>query len=255
MIILVVNDDGVHAPGIASLARALEPLGDVYTVAPDRDRSGASRSLTLNEPIRLRWLTPRICSVQGSPADCVHLAMTGLLSEKPDLVVSGINAGANLGEDVEYSGTVAAAIEGQLSTYSPIAVSLDGHDDKHYGTAARFVLHFIQRMLQDPLPHKTIFNINVPNLPYHELKGSMLTRLGSREAPLPFEKKIDPRGRAFYWIGRPGMPKDMTDDCDFHAVEQGYVSITPLNIELTDQLASVAMQPWMDSFSIEEGEA
>jgi 5'-nucleotidase len=254
MIILVVNDDGVHAPGIQCLARFLEPLGEVYTVAPDRDRSGSSRSLTLNMPIRLQWLSDRVCSVQGSPADCVHLSMTGLLPEKPTIVISGINAGANLADDVEYSGTVAGAIEGQLAELSPIAVSLTGRDLRHYETAARFVFSFVQKIISHPLPSKTIFNINVPDVPYNDLKGSCLTHLGSREAPLKHEQNKDPRGHDIYWIGRPGVPKEEGAGSDFHAIAHGFVSITPLSIELTDKLSVVAMQPWMESFA-SEGEA
>jgi 5'-nucleotidase len=206
MKILISNDDGVHAPGIIALDQAMRTLGDVTVVAPERNRSGASNSLTLDNPIRAHNLDNGFIAVEGTPTDCVHLAITGLLDSEPDMVISGINAGANLGDDVLYSGTVAAAMEGRFLGYPAIAVSLVGEHLKHYQTAARASQLMIEKLLKEPLPADTILNVNVPDVPWKDIRGIQATRLGHRHKSEPVIKVDDPRGRPIYWVGPPGGP-------------------------------------------------
>lgn len=230
---LLSNDDGYLAPGLAVLGRALADLGTVLVVAPDRDRSGASNSLTLDRPLRCRRGENGFYYVNGTPTDCVHLAVTGLMSEEPDMVVSGINRGANLGDDVIYSGTVAAASEGRFLGLPAIAISVVGTEFKHYDSAGRVAHELVSRVLRHPLPPDTILNVNVPDLPYEALQGFRVTRLGRRHKSEPVIKSYDPRGEAVYWIGPAGREADAGAGTDFDAIRQGCVSITPLNLDMT----------------------
>ncbi|MGH8161863.1 MAG: 5'/3'-nucleotidase SurE [Gammaproteobacteria bacterium] len=231
--ILVSNDDGVNASGLAHLAASLAPLGKVTVVAPDRNRSGASNSLTLDTPLRIVRLANGFIAVNGTPTDCVHLAVTGLLDKAPDLVVSGINNGANLGDDVLYSGTVAAAMEGRFLGRPAIAMSLVADEPEHYDTAARVARLLVERLEEMALPHETLLNVNVPDRPWSALAGLRATRLGTRHRAEHTVRTSDPRGRAVYWIGEPGTAADAGVDTDFAAVAAGAVSVTPLTVDLT----------------------
>lgn len=245
MYILVSNDDGYQAPGILALAEALSEIARVTVVAPERDRSGASNSLTLDYPLRMHGTGPHRYRVEGTPTDCVHLAITGLLSEEPDMVVSGINAGANMGDDVLYSGTVAAATEGRFLGLPAIAISLNAFEPRHLATAARVAQLIVQRLSRDPLPSDTILNINVPDLPWHEVQGWEATRLGRRHRAEPVVRDEDPRGRAIYWIGPPGSEEDAGPGTDFYAVRNGYVSVTPIQVDLTRYTALDQVAGWV----------
>jgi 5'-nucleotidase len=253
MKILVSNDDGYRAPGIVCLAEmlaAMPEVAGVTVVAPDRNRSGASNSLTLDAPIRASHHADNgFISVNGTPTDCVHLAVTGLLEETPDMVVSGINEGANLGDDVLYSGTVAAAMEGRFLGRPALALSLvlrHGQGEvAHYPTAGRVAQEMVRLLREHPLPDNTILNVNVPNLPWDNLAGIRPTRLGHRHKSEPIIKSQDPRGQPIYWIGPPGGAKDEGDDTDFYAVKHGYVSVTPLHIDLTRHATLASMASWL----------
>ncbi|MBB6091779.1 5'-nucleotidase [Povalibacter uvarum] len=234
--ILISNDDGYRAEGLRVLRESLAPLAEVTVVAPDRNRSGASNSLTLDVPLRVfPYDTDCHVVVSGTPTDCVHLAISGLFEHEHDMVVSGINEGANLGDDVLYSGTVAAAIEGRFLGLSAIAVSLVTRpgSGQHYATAGRIAAELVMRIQRSPLHQATILNVNVPDLPYEELKGCKATRLGYRHRSEPIVRSEDPRGRPVYWVGPPGVGQDAGDGTDFDAVANGYVSVTPLQIDLT----------------------
>lgn len=249
MRVLVSNDDGVEAPGIRVLARRLAAWGDVTVVAPDRDRSGASNSLTLDQPIRVTDLGEQRYRVAGTPTDCVHLALSGLLDHEPDIVVSGINSAANLGDDVIYSGTVSAAMEGRFLGLPAIAVSLVTRDHKgvHYDTAAQAVLLVLNKLLLDPLPADTILNVNVPDLPWSEIQGFAVTRLGRRHRSAPCIAQTDPRGRPMWWIGPAGDADDEGPGTDFEAVRSGKVSITPIHVDLTRYQALEKVSGWVES--------
>ena len=257
MRVLVSNDDGVDAPGILMLARQLASIGDVVVVAPDRDRSGASNSLTLDQPIRVKRLAEDRFSVAGTPTDCVYLALSGMLKLMPDIVVSGINSAANLGDDVIYLGTVSAAMEGRFLGLPAIAVSLASRDHKgqHYESAAKAVLMLIRRLLVDPLPADTILNVNVPDLPWDGIRGLSVARLGRRHRAPACVEQIDPRGRPMYWIGPPGDAEDDGPGTDFHAVREGYVSITPIHVDLTRYQALEKVGGWVSSLSMQENAA
>lgn len=245
MKILVSNDDGVNAPGIKVLAKALEAVGEITVVAPDRDRSAASHSLTLESPLRATQLENGHISVNGTPTDCVHLAITGWLEQHPDMVVSGINAGSNLGDDVLYSGTVAAAIEGRFLGYPTLAISLVGNGDlTHYETAGICAQKMVNHLMAHPLKKEIILNVNVPDLPLDEIKGFKVTRLGSRHRAEGILQDKDPRGKVIYWIGPVGPGHDAGPGTDFHAIEEGYVSITPLKVDLTDYEQMPAIEEW-----------
>ena len=244
MNILVSNDDGVHAEGIKALAAELRKIANVTVVAPDRNRSAASSSLTLVEPLRPFKLDNGDYCINGTPADCVHLALNGFLSGRVDLVVSGINAGVNLGDDVLYSGTVAAAMEGRHLGLPAVAVSLDGR--QHYETAARVVCELLPKLYGELLNPREILNINVPDIPYEQLKGIKITRQGYRQAAAEVIKQTDPRGESIYWIGPSGLPEDEGEGTDFHAVKNGYVSITPLQADMTAHQSISALQAWLD---------
>lgn len=247
MKILVSNDDGYRARGIRLLKEALAGLAEVTVVAPDRNRSGASNSLTLDVPLRVFESEPRVYYVQGTPTDCVHLAITGLFDYEHDMVVSGINDGANLGDDVLYSGTVAAAIEGRFLGLPAIAVSLCTMPDEesHFETAAAVARQLVAQLVQSSLEPTLILNVNVPNLPLAALRGFRSTRLGYRHRSEPIVPANDPRGRPVYWVGPAGPQQDAGPGTDFEAIAQGYVSVTPLQIDLTRHAALPGLQQWL----------
>ncbi|MFM4805797.1 5'/3'-nucleotidase SurE [Aeromonas bivalvium] len=245
MRILVSNDDGVHAEGIHALSEALRACGEVTVVAPDRNRSGASHSLTLEVPLRVSRIPQTgYHSVKGTPTDCVHLAVNELLSPEPDMVVAGINHGANLGDDVIYSGTVAAATEGRHLGFPSIAISLVGKT--HFASAAHYAVQLVKGLMQFPLPANQILNVNVPDLPLDEIKGIKITRLGNRHRAEAVIRAEDPRGQPIYWIGPPGSQQDAGEGTDFAAIEQGYVSITPLTIDMTAYDSLAGLGAWLD---------
>jgi len=228
------NDDGYLAEGLAALAAALRPYADISVVAPDRNRSAASNSLTLDLPLRAHVADNGFIKVDGTPTDCVHLAITGLLEPEPDMVIAGINHGANMGDDVLYSGTVAAATEGRFLGLPAVAISLVcSEEPKHFATAAEVAVVLLKRLLAKPLPQDTLLNVNVPDVALEDLKGYRATRLGQRHKSEPVIKQSDPRGRAIYWVGPPGAEQDAGPGTDFDAVSAGYVSITPLQLDLT----------------------
>lgn len=245
MKILVSNDDGYLATGINVLTDALAEVADVVVVAPDRNRSAASNSLTLNDPLRVSKVAEGRYRVNGTPSDCVHLALTGFLDEEPDLVVSGINHGANLGDDVIYSGTVAAAMEGRFLGYPTIAVSLVGHQLKHFDTAARVATELVQRLQRQSLPSDIILNVNVPDRAYEDLTGIVVARLGFRHKSEPVVKSQDPHGRTIFWVGPAGAGQDAGEDTDFHALERGAVAVTPLKVDLTRHEALPQLREWL----------
>lgn len=240
--ILISNDDGVYAKGIVTLAEAMKKIATIEVVAPDRNRSGASNSLTLTAPLHLKKLENGFVSVEGTPTDCVHVAITGLLTSMPDMVIAGINAGANLGDDVWYSGTVAAAMEGRFLGLPAIAMSLAG--EVFYETAAQVASDLVHHILKDPLPAATILNVNVPDVPFEELRGYEITRLGTRHCAAPTIKQMDPRGHEIYWVGPPGAEQDAGVGTDFHAIRQNKVSITPLRVDLTHYEAFDILSSW-----------
>ncbi|MGX9461920.1 5'/3'-nucleotidase SurE [Shewanella sp. A14] len=231
--ILVSNDDGVDALGIIALSNALSEFAQVLTVGPDRNCSGASNSLTLTNPLRINNLKNGYISVSGTPTDCVHLAIRELCQTEPDIVVSGINAGANMGDDTLYSGTVAAAMEGRFLGLPAIAVSLVGKSLNHYDTAAVFAAKIVKGLLDHPISRDQILNVNVPDLPVAQIKGIKVTRLGARHKAEGMIKTQDPAGKDIYWLGPVGSEQDAGDGTDFDAVSAGYVSITPLTVDLT----------------------
>jgi 5'-nucleotidase len=247
MHILITNDDGYLAPGIRILAETLATVARISVVAPDRNKSGASNSLTLMRPLRAEMTPLGYYSVDGTPTDCVHLAISGLLDDKPDMVVSGINAGANLGDDVLYSGTVAAATEGRFLGLPAIAVSLVGRPAQHYETAAEVVRQIIQNLIDDPLPEDTILNVNVPDLLSNELEGITATRLGFRHKAEPSIQQFDPYGAPIYWVGPPGEAQDAGVGTDFYTVEHNQVSVTPLQIDLTRHNSIPPLQQWLSN--------
>lgn len=247
MKILVSNDDGYRSRGIRLLKEALASLAEVTVVAPDRNRSGASNSLTLDVPLRVFESEPGVYYVQGTPTDCVHLAISGLFDYDHDMVVSGINDGANLGDDVLYSGTVAAAIEGRFLGLPTIAISLCTVPDAeaHFETAAQVARQLVGQLMRSPLEPTLILNVNVPNVPSAALKGLRGTRLGFRHRSEPILPAHDPRGRPVYWVGPAGPQQDAGPGTDFEAVAEGYVSVTPLQIDLTRHAALPALQSWL----------
>jgi 5'-nucleotidase len=263
MRVLLSNDDGVDAPGLRVLAECLAEVGEVTVVAPDRDRSGASNSLTLDQPVRVARLDDGRYCVVGTPTDCVHLAVSGLLEQEPDIVVSGINNSANLGDDVIYSGTVSAAMEGRFLGLPAIAVSLAGpgeqHDGRgyHFDAAARAVLLLMRRLLVDPLPADTILNVNVPDRPWPEIHGFEVTRLGRRLRSEPCVPLRDPRGRTMWWIGAAGEADDAGPGTDFDAVRRGFVSVTPIHVDLTRFQALEKVSSWIGGLTaqMERGRA
>lgn len=245
MRILLSNDDGYFAPGLSILAETLSALADITVVAPERDRSGASNSLTLDRPLLLRQSSNGFYYVNGTPTDCVHLAVTGMLEHLPDMVISGVNHGANMGDDTIYSGTVAAATEGFLLGVPALAVSLAGHTAAHFETAARVAADFVQRFQDSPFPQPALFNLNVPDIPYDQLRGIKTTRLGKRHKAEPVVKSVNPRNQTVYWVGAAGGAQDAGEGTDFHAVSNNFVSVTPLQMDLTHFAQMEALTGWL----------
>lgn len=245
MHILVSNDDGYLAPGLLCLVNALRELADITVVAPDRDRSGASNSLSLKNPLYVTRHDNGFHSVEGTPTDCVHVAITGLLDQEPDMVISGINNGPNLGDDVIYSGTVAAAMEGRFLGLPAIALSQASFRPEHFDTAARVAVWLVRRLQERSLPHDIILNVNVPDVPWEQLAGFQSTRLGHRHKSEPVIRDTDPRGRPIYWVGPAGSEQDAGPGTDFHAIRAGYVSITPLQVDLTRHGALQPLAEWL----------
>ena len=245
MHILLSNDDGYFAPGLAALAEAVGALGKVTVVAPERDRSGASNSLTLDRPLSVRRAANGFFYVNGTPTDCVHLAVTGLLDSLPDIVISGINHGANMGDDTIYSGTVAAATEGFLLGIPSLAVSLVASGGDHFRTAARVAAELAQRLARNPLGVPLLLNVNVPDVPFESLRGTTVTRLGKRHKAEPVVRATTPRGETVYWVGAAGAAADAGEGTDFHAVSQSNVSLTPLQIDLTQTAQLRTIRQWL----------
>ncbi len=249
MRILLSNDDGVYAPGLEMLARILSENFSVDVVAPDRNRSGASNALTLDRPLEAHQHHNGFYSLNGTPTDCVHLGISGVLCEKPDIVISGINAGANLGDDVIYSGTVAAAVEGRYLKLPPIAVSMLGSHPDNYQAAAVIIQQLLADVKHLNLAPRTVLNINVPDRPLEDIKGMQLVRLGHRVlADAPVES-VDPRGAKRYWIAGAGAAADCGPGTDFYAVQEGYVAITPLNVDMTQYSGMDNLSQWLENLS------
>ncbi|HEY5717741.1 MAG TPA: 5'/3'-nucleotidase SurE [Motiliproteus sp.] len=249
MNLLLSNDDGVLAPGLAALAEGLRSIADIRVVAPDRDRSGASNSLTLDRPLEATTFPSGFIGVNGTPTDAVHLGMSEVFGPRPDLVVAGINAGGNLGDDVLYSGTVAAATEGRYLELPAIAISMVGSAIRHYATGAEIARHLVSRIEQLQLAPRTILNVNVPDLPLEEIKGIHVTRLGHRHLAGQPVVSVDPRGKQRYWIAAAGMAADEGPGTDFYAVAQGYVSITPLHPDMSQYSGFDAVENWLEELA------
>ena len=245
MRILLSNDDGYRAEGLQRLADGLRSLADITIVAPDRNRSGASNSLTLDVPLRVFPFGEDAWYVTGTPTDCVHLAISGLFDFDHDMVVSGINHGANLGDDVLYSGTVAAAIEGRFLGLPTMAVSLVARDGGHFDTAARVAAELVMRLMRSPLHSSMILNVNVPDVPYEHLRGYRVTRLGHRHRSEAVVRAVDPHGRAVYWVGPAGEGADAGEGTDFAAIAAGCVSVTPLQVDLTRHASLGDVDEWL----------
>ena len=245
MRILLSNDDGYFAPGIELLAKTLADLADVTVVAPERDRSGASNSLTLDRPLSLRRAANGFYFVNGTPTDCVHLAVTGMFDEMPDMVISGINRGANMGDDTIYSGTVAAATEGYLLGVPSLAISLTSHKAAHYETAAAVARRLVERFQTSSMREAVLLNVNVPDVKPEEIKGLRVTRLGKRHHAEPVIPTQNPKDETVYWIGPPGGAKDAGPGTDFYAVKQGKISISPLKADLTHTEQMKSLADWL----------
>jgi 5'-nucleotidase len=249
MHVLVSNDDGVDAPGIRQLSESLRAAGHrVTVVAPDRDRSGASNSLTLDQPIRALRRDENTWSIAGTPTDCVHLALSGMLDGDPDIVFSGINNSSNLGDDVIYSGTVAAAMEGRCLGLPAVAVSLvsSEHRARNFDSAARAAVDLMARLVSHPLPADTILNVNVPDLPWEQIRGWKVCRLGNRHRAEPCIRESDPRGRPIWWIGPAGPAQDSGPGTDFHAIHEGWIALTPIHVDLTRYQALETVASWAE---------
>ncbi len=246
MRILVSNDDGYFSPGIAALAQAMRSFGEVTVVAPEADRSGASNSLTLDRPLYVRRSSQGFYYVNGTPTDCVHVAVTGFLDHRPDLVVSGINNSANLAEDTLYSGTVAAAMEGYLLGLPAIAFSLASRSFEHLETAVAVAQQVVRRLIDQPFAKARLLNVNIPSVPIGELQGYELTRLGRRHVAQPVETAVSPRGETVYWVGPPGGQREAGPGTDFHALNQSRVSVTPLQVDLGDTDGFQEVGPWLE---------
>jgi 5'-nucleotidase len=245
MRILISNDDGYFAPGIAALAAALADIAEVTVVAPERDRSGASNSLTLDRPLMLKRAANGFYYVNGTPTDCVHMAVTGMLEHLPDMVLSGINHGANMGDDTIYSGTVAAATEGYLLGVPSIAISLTSSSGTHFETAAAIARQLVLRFRDKPVAEPTLLNVNVPDLPPSEIKGIQITHLGRRHKAEPVIRQLNPRNETVYWVGAAGAAQDAGEGTDFYAVAHGHASVTPLQIDLTRYSQLPSLRDWL----------
>ena len=249
MHILLSNDDGYLAPGLGAMAEALSVSDTVTVVAPERDRSGSSNSLTLERPLRVHRADNGFYFVNGTPTDCVHLAITGLLEQEPDMVVSGINAGANMGDDVLYSGTVAAAMEGRFLGLPAIAVSMASYNPMHFETGVRAIADIIERLRNKLLDKTSILNVNVPDVPWSDIGGFQITRLGNRHKSEGVIRQTDPRGDPMYWVGPPGAAQDAGEGTDFYAIEHNFISITPLQIDLTRYDSLHKLDEWLHGHS------
>jgi len=245
MRILLSNDDGYLAPGLLNLADALSGLGEIVVVAPERNRSGASNSLTLDRPLSLRQAENGFYYVNGTPTDCVHLAVTGMLEHLPDIVVSGINNGPNMGDDTLYSGTVAAATEAYLLGIPALAISLASYEGRNFPAAGKIARQLVERFITSPPSEPTLLNVNVPDQPFAELSGIKVTRLGKRHKAEPVIKMISPRREVVYWVGAAGPAQDAGEGTDFHALANGFVSVTPLQIDLTHQQQLASIRSWL----------
>jgi 5'-nucleotidase len=245
MNILLSNDDGYRAPGLSAMVEAVSDYGEVTVIAPNQDRSGASNSLTLTVPVRVEQIKNGYFVCSGTPTDCVHLGITGLMPKGPDMIISGINNARNLGDDVLYSGTVGAAMEGRFLGLPAIAVSLAGEDASHFDTAGNVVRQLLDRMLQTPLAPSTILNVNVPDLPRDQISGWQATRLGGRGQAFPTIRAKDSVGKDIYWIGAAGVEQDAGPGTDFFAIAQNCVSITPLTADMTDRARLTELDEWL----------
>jgi 5'-nucleotidase len=245
MRILISNDDGYFAPGLNILATHLAKIADITVVAPERNRSGASNSLTLDRPLSVRKASNGFYYVNGTPTDCVHIALTGLMDEMPDMVVSGINDGANMGDDTIYSGTVAAAMEGYLLDIPSFAFSMSQHNATHFETAARIAVELVQHYAKTALKSPTLLNINVPDVPYEAIQGRSITRLGKRHKAEPVIQLKTPRGETVYWVGAAGQPNDGGIGTDFYAIAHNHVSISPIQVDLTKHSQLPELKDWI----------
>ncbi len=245
MRILISNDDGYFAPGLNILATHLAKIAEITVVAPERNRSGASNSLTLDRPLSVRQASNGFFYVNGTPTDCVHIALTGLMDQMPDMVVSGVNDGANMGDDTIYSGTVAAAMEGFLLDIPSFAISMSQHNAMHFETAARITVELVQHYLSNRPKSPTLLNINVPDIPYDEIKGKQITRLGKRHKAESVIQLQTPRGEEVYWVGAAGQPNDGGEGTDFYAVANNYVSISPIHVDLTKHTQLAELKDWL----------
>lgn len=250
MNILISNDDGVNALGLQVLYHALATIANVTVVAPDRNCSASSNALTLMTPLRVTQLDNGFYSVNGTPTDAVHIGINQLMEPAPDIVVAGINHGANLGDDVIYSGTVAAAIEGRYLGVPALAISLAGKNEEHYQTAAEVTVKIIQHLIKNPLIDNKILNINIPNVPLSDIKGIKVSRLGSRQKPEPMTKEQDPWGRNIYWYGKLGAELDADIDTDFYAVNHRYVSLTPITVDMTAHNSINKVTKWISEVTL-----
>jgi 5'-nucleotidase len=230
---LIANDDGIHAPGLKALTDAVSEIADYVVIAPDGNRSGYSNALTLDKPLRVERVDDKRMAVNGTPVDCVHLGINGLLDEEPQRVVSGINAGANLGDDALYSGTLAAAVEGRFLRQIAVGFSVTSYRPAHWQDASQIALAVMKHLPTLSLPERTVLNVNMPDVPIHDIKGFKITRLGHRKRASDVQPTVDPRGKRAYWIGVAGDPADSGEGTDFHAIANGYVSITPLHADMT----------------------
>ncbi len=242
--ILVSNDDGIHSEGLIALARALESVGDVFIVAPDRERSAVSHSLTLHRPLRVNKISSNVISIDGTPTDCINLSLHGILPVRPDLIVSGINFGANLGDDITYSGTVSAAMEGTLFGLPSFAISLACEDDAKFETASKIAVKVAGLILKNGLPKDTLLNINVPYVAEKDIKGIKFTKQGKKTYSGAIVEKVDPRGKKYYWVGGSKIDIPHEEDTDLMAVYENYVSITPLHLDLTNYSSFKELLKW-----------
>lgn len=249
MLILVTNDDGVHSPGLIALFKAMKEIGDAVIIAPDRERSAVGHSLTLHRPLKVEEVREHVYSVNGTPTDAVVVGVSKILPRKPDIVVSGINRGGNLGDDITYSGTVSAAIEGTILNIPSFAISIQGDKNYHFETAAFFAATIADYIMEKPMPYDTFLNINVPNLPKKTVKGMKLTRQGKRVYDNSIQEVYSPRGERYYWIGG-GVPYwEHAEDTDINAVEEGYVSVTPIHLDLTNYDALERLRKELNIFN------
>lgn len=245
MRILVTNDDGIHSPGLTALAEALAALGEVWVVAPDRERTAVAHAVTLHKPLRVHRLAPRTFSVNGTPVDCVNLALLKVMPKPPAVVVSGINKGVNLGDDVLYSGTVSAAMEGTILGIPSVAVSQEGRDSFRFSVGAEYAARVVRLVLEHGLPEETLLNVNVPNRPQRSIKGVRVTCLSRRRFDNPIIEKLDPHGRKYYWIAGTRISWSRSQDADHEAIEEGRVSITPIRLDSTDHAVLDRFRAWV----------